>query len=189
MLKWYPQIVKMIVIPGETPPAPASFHIDLREGQIIPGVEGIPGFSSGNRIVVSSEFMRNQMHGEALGCLIHEMVHIVQFGSGQRPHHSVPSWFYEGATDYVRWFQFEPEKNGAAINNPDEVHYNDSYRVTANFMDWVIRNHAADLLAKAHGAIHKGYSDELWEKWTGRSVLQLEAEWKADMKAHRPSDP
>jgi hypothetical protein len=182
MLKWYPEIVSLIAIPGETPPAPTSFRITLREGQIMPGRDGIPGFASGDRIVVSSRFMRDQKDREALGCLIHEMVHIVQFGAGQRAHRSAPSWFYEGATDYIRWFLFEPEKNGAVIRQPDRARYNDSYRVTANFFDWVIRNHAKDLLAKAHIAIHKGYSDDLWEEWTGKPVAELEAAWKEDLQ-------
>lgn len=189
MLKWYPKVVKLIVVPGETPPAPTAFQIELREGQIIPGHDGIPGFASGDRIVVSSKFMREQMEGEALGCLIHEMVHIVQFGAGQRAHQSVPSWFYEGATDYIRWFLFEPEKKGAVIRNPDLVRYNDSYRVTANFMDWVMRNYTEDLLAKSHIAIHKGYSDALWEEWTGKPVTELEAEWKAQSTAALHPDP
>lgn len=175
---WYPKIVKLISIPGKTPPAPKAFRIELREGQIIPGRDGIPGFASGDLIVVSSKFMRDQMKGESLGCLIHEMVHIVQFGAGQRAHRSVPVWFYEGATDYIRWFLFEPEKNGAVIRDPDRVNHNDSYRTTANFMDWVIKNHAKDLMAKAHIAIHEGYSDDLWEKWTGKPVAELDKEWK-----------
>jgi hypothetical protein len=109
------------------------------------------------------------------------MVHIVQFGAGRRAHRSVPAWFLEGATDYIRWFLFEPEKNGATIRQPDRVRHNDSYRVTANFFDWVIRNHSPDLLAKAHVAIHKGYSDDLWEQWTGKPVAELEAAWKKDL--------
>jgi hypothetical protein len=179
MVKWYPKIAELIAIPGKTPAAPKAFVIELREGQIIPGRDGIPGFASGDRIVVSSKFMRDQMKGEALGCLIHEMVHIVQFGSGQRAHRTAPVWFYEGATDYIRWFLFEPEKNGAVIRNPDEAKYSDSYRVTANFMDWVIKTHTKDLMAKVHISIHKGYSEELWETWTGKPVAELEKDWKA----------
>ena len=183
MLEWYPKIARMIVVPGKTPPAPKAFQIELREGQILPGHDGIPGYALGDRIVVSSKFMREQLQGEALGCLIHEMVHIVQFGAGKRAHRSVPSWFFEGATDYIRWFHFEPEKNGAVTHLPDRVRYHDSYRVTANFMDWVTRNHTKDLLAKVHIAIHEGYSDELWEKWTGKPVAELEAQWKAELNA------
>jgi hypothetical protein len=178
MEEWYPKISALIAIPGKTPPAPKAFTIELREGQIIPGRDGIPGFASGDRIVVSSRFMRDQMQGEALGCLIHEMVHIVQFGAGKRAHRTVPVWFYEGATDYIRWFLFEPEKNGAVIRNPERVNYNDSYRTTANFMDWVIKNHSKDLMAQAHIAIHEGYSDELWQNWTGKPVAELDKEWK-----------
>lgn len=183
MLEWYPKIARLIEIPDKTPPAPKEFRIELREGRILPGRDGIPGYASGDRIVVSSKFMRDQLHGEALGCLIHEMVHIIQFGSGRGAHRSVPSWFSEGATDYIRWFLFEPEKNGAVIHQPDRARYHDSYRVTANFIDWVIRNHAPDLLARAHVAIQAGYSDDLWTEWTGKTVAELESEWKADLKA------
>lgn len=182
MMKWYPKIAELIAVPEKTPVAPKAFSIELREGQIIPGRDGIPGFASGDRIVVSSKFMRDQMKGEALGCLIHEMVHIVQFGSGQRAHRTAPVWFYEGATDYIRWFWFEPEKNGAVIRSPERARYSDSYRVTANFMDWVIRTHAEDLMEKVHVAIHRGYSEEMWETWTGKPVAELEKDWKADLE-------
>lgn len=185
MAKWYPQIAELIAIPGKTPPAPKAFTIELREGQIIPGRDGIPGFASRDRIVVSSKFMRDQMKGEALGCLIHEMVHIVQFGSGQRAHRTAPVWFYEGATDYIRWFLFEPERNGAVIRSPDRVKYSDSYRVTANFMDWVIKTHTKDLMEKVHIAIHNGYSEDMWEKWTGKPVMELEKDWKAYLEELR----
>lgn len=181
LLKWYPKVVDLIVIPGKTPPAPKKFNILLKEGDIIPGRQGIPGFAIGDRIVVSSRFMRDERDGEAVGCLIHEMVHIAQFG--EKPaHRSVPVWFFEGATDYIRWFLFEPQRNGAVIRNPDSVNYDDSYRTTANFIDWVKRTQQKDILKKIHIAIHEGYSKELWKTWTGKSVEELDKEWKDYLK-------
>ncbi|MCW1886169.1 basic secretory family protein [Luteolibacter flavescens] len=180
--EWYPKVAHLIVIPGKTPEAPKTFRIELREGQIIPGRDGIPGYASGEQIVVSSKFMRDQKDGEALGCLIHEMVHIVQFGSGKRAARGVPVWFFEGATDYIRWYLFEPERNGTVIRNPDAVKYDDSYRTTANFMEWVMRTYTKDLIQKAHIAIHEGYSKDLWQTWTGKPVEELEKEWKEDLR-------
>ena len=182
MQKWYPKVAELIAIPGKTPAAPKTFRIELREGQIIPGRDGIPGFATGEEIVVSSKFMRDQKDGEAVGCLIHEMVHIVQFGSGKRAARGVPTWFFEGATDYIRWYLFEPERNGTVIRNPDRVKYDDSYRTTANFMDWVTRTYTKDLIAKVHVAIHEGYSVDLWKTWTGKPVEELEKEWKDDLR-------
>lgn len=177
MLEWYPKVAELISIPGKTPAAPKTFYIQLKEGDIIEGRSGIPGYASGDRIVVSSDFMRSEKDGEAAGCLIHEMVHIVQFGK-KGAAQGVPVWFFEGATDYIRWFLFEPEKNGAVIRDPDAVKYDDSYRTTANFIDFVIRKYDKDLLAKIHIAIHDKYDKDLWEKWTGKPVEELEQEWK-----------
>jgi hypothetical protein len=46
-------------------------------------------------------------------------------------------------------------------------------------MDWVIKTRTKDLMAKVHISIHKGYSEELWETWTGKPVAELEKDWKA----------
>ncbi len=181
LMKWYPKVRELICLPGQTPDAPKVFEIELREGQLM-GRDGIPAYASGPRMTVSSKFMRDHMKGEAVGCLIHEMVHVVQFGNGKRAHRSAPSWLLEGATDYIRWFLFEPESNGAVIRNPDRVHHDDSYRTTANFIDWVTRTHTKDLVQKIHIALHQGYKTEDWKTWTGKPVEELETEWKAALR-------
>ena len=182
LMKWYPKVTELIHIEGQTPDAPKVFHIELTEGKLL-NRDGIPAFASGPKMTVSSKFMRDHMKDEAVGCLVHEMVHVVQFGKGKRAHRSAPSWLLEGATDYIRWFLFEPESKGAVIRDPDRVHYNDSYRTTANFIDWATRKYARDLVQKIHIALHQGYKVDDWKTWTGKPVEELEAEWKADLKA------
>jgi hypothetical protein len=179
LMQWYPKVAKLISLPGKTPPAPSSYSIVLQEGQIMPGRDGIPAFAVGDRIVVSSKFMRAERDRESLGCLIHEMVHVVQFGAGQRARNA-PTWLYEGATDYIRWFLYEPERKGAVIRDASKVRYNDSYRTTANFLDWVARNHCAEILQRVHEAVHSGYDVAQWKTWTGKDVAELEAAWKAE---------
>ncbi len=181
LMKWYPKVTELIHIEGQTPDAPKIFQIELTEGRLL-NRDGIPAFASGPKMTVSSKFMRDHMKDEAVGCLVHEMVHVVQFGSGKRAHRSAPSWLLEGATDYIRWFLFEPESKGAVIRNPDRVHYNDSYRNTANFIDWATRKYTKDLVQKIHIALHQGYKPDDWKTWTGKPVEELEAEWKADLK-------
>ncbi|RYD36340.1 MAG: hypothetical protein EOP86_06245 [Verrucomicrobiaceae bacterium] len=178
---WYPKIVDMLAVPGF--PSPTSFSLRLQEGTIIPGNRGIPAYASGGNIVVSSEFLRSQQKGEAVGCVIHEIVHIAQtsdWGNRSR-RRGVPSWVVEGVADYIRWFLFEPESNGAVIRNPDRAKYNASYRVTANFFDWVVRNHVKDLPQRLNATFSTGYKDELWKEWTGKTVQELEADWKKSL--------
>lgn len=178
---WYPKIVEMLAVPGF--PSPTSFSLRLQEGTIIPGNRGIPAFASGGNIVVSSDFLRSEQKGEAVGCIIHEIVHIAQssdWGRGKR--RNVPSWVVEGVADYIRWFLFEPEVQGAEIRNPERAKYNASYRVTANFFDWVARNHnLKDLPQKLNATFSTGYNDGLWREWTGKTVQELEADWKASL--------
>ncbi len=81
LMNWYAKAAALICIPGKTPEAPKAYEILLKEGQLMPGRGGIPAYALGARMVVSSEFMRKERDNEALGCLIHEMVHIVQFGN------------------------------------------------------------------------------------------------------------
>ncbi len=59
----------------------------------MPGNRGVPAFASGRSIVVSSEFIRSEQKGEAVGCVIHEITHIAQnsdWGRGNR--RRVPGW-------------------------------------------------------------------------------------------------
>jgi hypothetical protein len=128
--------------------------------------------------------MRAQQKGEAIGAGIHEVVHVVQFGgNGEgngRGKRRPPSWVTEGVADYIRWFLYEPESKGAEITtrNVSRAKYDDSYRTTANFFDWVIKNHEKDLMRKLNVATHEGYSEDLWKQWTGKTVQELGADWK-----------
>ena len=178
--EWYPKIVDLIAVPGFS--SPVQMTLRLQEGVIIPGNRGIPAFASGRNIVVSSEFLRSQEKGEAIGCVIHEIVHIAQtsdWGRGRRGR--VPSWVTEGVADYIRWFLFEPESGGAVIRDPDKARYDASYRTTANFFDWVVRTQVKDLPRKLNATSSTGYHHGLWREWTGKTVEELEADWKKSL--------
>ncbi|WAC20276.1 basic secretory protein-like protein [Luteolibacter sp. SL250] len=180
---WYPKIIGMIPVDGYTPPD--TVHFALKNATNLPGhAQGVPGYATGNRITLNASFMRDNKTGEAIGCAVHEIVHVVQFAGDPRPKiERPPTWVTEGACDYIRWFLYEPEVKGAEITkgNVSRAKYDGSYRISANFMDWVIRNHEKDLMRKLNLSIHRGYSEDLWKEWTGKSVGELGAEWK---KAH-----
>jgi hypothetical protein len=186
MEDWYPKIIGMIPVDGYTPPDTINFTMKL--ATTLPGhAQGVPAFASGNNVTLNANFMRDQQGGEAIGCAIHEIVHVVQFGSpggstrGRRP----PTWVTEGVADYIRWFLFEPQAKGAEITqrNFGSASYDSSYRITANFYDFVIKKYEKDLMKKLNLATHQGYSEDLWKQWTGKTVQELDAEWKAANKA------
>jgi hypothetical protein len=185
MEDWYPKIIGMIPVDGYTPPD--TIHFTMKLATTLPGhAQGVPAFASGNNVTLNANFMRDQQGGEAVGCAIHEIVHVVQFGSpggstrGRRP----PTWVTEGVADYIRWFLFEPQAKGAEITprNFGSANYDSSYRVTANFFDFVIKNHEKDLMKKLNLATHTGYSPDLWKEWTGKTAEELNEEWKAENK-------
>ncbi len=59
--------------------------------------------------------------------------------------------------------------------------YDARYRVTANFLDYVIEHYDRehDLLGKVNAACRLGkYDDELWKTYTGKTLAELNEEWK-----------
>lgn len=107
-------------------------------------------YASGSTISMNAEWFRGQLNGEARGAVVHEMVHIVQGypGRGRRVRNVVapPGWIVEGIPDYIRWFLYEPHTKGAQLS-PQALAgalHDASYRTSANFIDWVIRQHPLD---------------------------------------------
>jgi hypothetical protein len=100
----------------------------------------------GHTISMNAEWFRGQLKGEARGAVVHEMVHVVQGYSGRnrggRRFVAPPGWIVEGIPDYIRWFLFEPETGGAKLSAErlKDAKHDASYRTSANFIDWVIRN-------------------------------------------------
>jgi hypothetical protein len=183
VIVWYPKLVAML--PSEGFRAPAHVHLEFKDD-----MGGVPAYAAGARLSLSIPFFRAQLEREAKGCVIHELVHVVQSyrrvrrGAGPRPE-PVPGWVVEGIADYVRWFLFEPEAKGAEITarNLRTARYDGSYRISANFIDWVLRHHDRDLLEKLNAAAREGrYEEELWSRWTGRSLQELGELW---LEEHR----
>ncbi len=110
------------------------------------------------------------------------MVHVVQGYPGRvrrsRGLTTPPVGIVEGIPDYVRWFLYEPETGGALLNTQVRrtARHDASYRVSANFIDWVIRTHASDeqFLQKLNAAAREGrYSTDTWKELTGLSEPEL----------------
>ena len=147
---------------------------------------GVPASASGSRVNLNAPWFERQLEGEAKGCVIHELVHVVQnywrarlVNRNAKP---TPSWLTEGIADYVRWFLYEPESRGAQLS-PErlaQAKHDASYRTTANFIDWVAREHDKDIARKLNAAAREGrYEPALWEELTGKSEGELADAWRA----------
>ena len=118
------------------------------------------------------------------------MVHVVQQYGGRRNGSRAPNWLVEGIPDYIRFFKYEPQSHGADVTwfrsrRNTELNYDKLYRISANFLDYVITHYDHDqtLLLKVNAACREGrYSDEMWRELTGKSLLELNDEWKIEMK-------
>ena len=179
--EWYPRIVAML--PSEGFEAPARFSIAISDAT------GGVAAAGGTRITCSGNWFRRNLEGEAKGAVVHELVHVVQRygrqgrggGNGGRRSRP-PGWLVEGIPDYIRWFLYEPQSRGAEIRNLDRARYDASYRISGNFLDWVTRTRDKEIVRKLNAALRAGtYEESLWKEWTGSTVEELGAAWKASL--------
>ncbi|HPC61965.1 MAG TPA: basic secretory protein-like protein [Verrucomicrobiota bacterium] len=180
--EWYPKLVAMLPSEGYT--APQRVTINIRKD-----MQGVAA-TSGTRINCAANWMRRELNREAVGSVLHELVHVVQqYGRARRTQPSAtrpPGWLVEGIPDYIRWFLYEPESRGAEIpaRNLERARYDASYRVSANFLNWVVNHYDKDLVRKLNAAIREGkYSESLWKDYTGHTVEELGEKWKAELVA------
>jgi hypothetical protein len=179
--EWYPKIVAMLPSEGFQ----SRGHVLVQFRTKMP--PGVPAYASGGKIVCSIDWFRKNLDGEARGAVVHEMVHIVQsYGDPKRTNPTAddnPGWLVEGLADYIRWYLYEPESHGTNIRDPAKAKYDASYRVTANFLNWVVEHHDKDIIKQLNAAMRDGrYSEELWKEYTGKPVQELGEEWKASLK-------
>jgi hypothetical protein len=174
--EWYPKIVEMF--PSDGYEAPKRFTVQFRADK-----DGVAD-TAGTHVNCYAKWFRGNLKGEARGAVVHELVHVVQqYGRVGRRSQRNPGWLVEGVADYVRWYKYEPQSHGADIRDPSRVHYNDAYRPTANFLNWVSGKYDKDLVVKLNTAMRQGkYSDDLWKEYTGKSADELGDEWKKSLE-------
>ena len=140
---------------------------------------GVPASAGGGTINLNAQWAGKNRH-EAIGAVIHEVAHIVQSYPG-----GAPGWLTEGIADYVRWFLYEPQTKGAELTrrNIDKARYDSSYRISANFIDWVIRTYDTEgkLLIKLNTALRKReYTEGFWQTMTCKNLAELNEAWLAE---------
>ena len=175
--QWYPRIAQMLPSEGYT--APSTFSVTFTNRN-----KGVAA-TGGNRIEGNPSWYRGQLKGEAIGSMVHELVHVVQGYRHGRP----PGWLVEGIPDFIRWYLYEPESKGCEIE-PQHVagaRHDGSYRVSANFLNFVIRKYDKDLIKELNGALRDGrYDAGIWKSRTGHSVEELAEEWRKSLASPAP---
>ncbi len=177
IVEWYPKIVDLL--PDEGFEAPKRISLRFRND-----MGGTPASAAGPNVNLNARWMQSQIRGEACGAVVHELVHVVQSYHSRRnrsPNGTAPGWVVEGIADYIRWFLYEPQTRGAEITarNLDAARYDASYRVSANFLNWIVKTYDKEIVAKLNSAARAGQYDEgLWKEWTGKTVQELGDEWK-----------
>jgi hypothetical protein len=105
-------------------------------------------------------------------------------------------WLTEGIPDYIRWFLYEPQTQGAGAayiqgridstakrGRVYEPKYNDSYRISANFLNFVTTTYDRHIVTKLNDALRQGkYYDDIWADNTGKTVEELNQEWAARVR-------
>ena len=184
--QWYPIWVACLASDGFT--APKHFKITVKP------MDGVAA-TGGTDVEVSESWIEGQIGrqgdwNEAVGSVIHELVHVVQQYGNDRPGAPrTPGWMTEGIADYYRWFHYEPAAHkptmtaGAAAS----AKYTDAYKTTAGFLEYVVKNHDHEFVVKINADLREHhYSSDLWMEYTGMSAGDL---WKEYVASLPPSAP
>ena len=164
--RWYPKLVEMFPSEGWK----ASRRVWFR----FTNESDCPAYASGYCVTMSRKWFKENP-GD-VGCIVHEMFHVVQGG-----YRNAPDWLTEGIADYVRFYLYEPEAHGCDMDlRSKDVRYDGMYRVSANFLDFVERRHPG-VVKELNALCRQGkYKEETyWKKRTGKTVKELEKEWKS----------
>jgi hypothetical protein len=165
--RWYPMINDELQSDGYKPPTEVKLALKS-------SYDGVAA-ASGGEIVGSVRYFKN--HPDDVGAMIHETTHIVQ----NYQHGEKPGWLVEGISDYLRFFKYEPGKLGRI--NAARAHYNDAYRTSAAFLAFVGIKYDKKLVRKLNSLLRAGtYSDDDFERLTGKNLKQLEKEWRATLR-------
>ena len=113
-------------------------------------------------------------HPEDIDVVTHEMMHVVQ----GYPDGSGPGWLTEGIADYVR-AEYGINNEAAHWSLPaykSTQSYENSYRVTARFLQWLVKNKNPKMVDKLDAAMrNKTYTDGIWKTL---AKADLDTLWK-----------
>ena len=131
-----------------------------------------PGETSDHTINLSSDwFTKNPSD---LGAIIHEMAHVFQGYPG-----GSPFWLQEGIADYIRYWDGYKNSWSYAHCGPGSESYTSGYWCSAAFLQYIERVYDKNIIAELNNVLREsGYSDSLFNKYTGKDLPSLWTECK-----------
>ncbi|MCL4220323.1 MAG: DUF1080 domain-containing protein [Phycisphaerales bacterium] len=168
---WYPRICEQLRGEGFQPPT--EFTVTFRDK-----MDGV-AHTSGKDIVCAGPWYRNNLQTEAVGSVVHELVHVVQQYGNYRGGNRPPGWLVEGIADHIRWYQFEPIEKRRRIDW-NRANYDQAYFPSATFLDYIVRSLDPDAITRINDDCRSGrYSETYWQDKYGKTPEQIWADAKA----------
>ncbi len=128
-----------------------------------------PAHVSGTTMVISSRHLANHK-ADSYGVFTHELTHFVQNYAGK-----APTWFSEGAADYVR-FHLHKDSLWARQNlrHTRRDKPLGSYWSSTAFLIWLEKTYSKPVTAFVSRACSDGrYNEAIWQQVTGKPLEQL----------------
>ncbi len=159
--RWYSEFCRRFPTKGWKPPK--KIKIRYKENLKVPAYAMRPG----NVITLDRRHFNKT---KSLGCVMHELFHIVQ------QYKKTPSWITEAMADYARNYVWTTK--GCPMNTRNR-RARSKYRVGANFIAFAERRHPGTA-AKLNDVCRRGkYSEAaFWPAATGKTLDELEKEWQ-----------
>jgi len=157
--QWYPVFGDTFAYPSYQPASMFTVKLDATNTGV--------AYTSNSLIDVNPTWLRAHL-GEAVGAVMHETIHTIQYTGGKPNMHS---WEIEGMADYAREHIYQDRAPRAA--NTNETYLN-GYSPAANLLSYAQTTYAASFIHDMNVASWNGaYSDSIFTQRTGRTVGQL----------------
>ena len=166
---WYAEFCRKFPTKGWRPPK--KIRIRYKEGIKVPAYATKP-----SNVITLNRRRFNKT--KSVGCVMHELFHIVQ------QYRKTPRWITEAMADYARNYVWTTK--GCPMNTRNR-RARSGYATGANFIAFVESRHPGTAV-KLNDVCRRGkYKEEaFWPDATGKTLDELEKEWQASSPPPKP---
>jgi hypothetical protein len=166
VVEWYPLFDKLFETEGFVPGKEVTLVFRKMDGV---------AHASDTTITISADWIRRQP-GD-FGMVAHELIHVIQRYPGGRGPGGIPFWAMEGIPDFARHAYYEPDVLMRPVNL-ERAKHTDAYQITGGFFMWIEHVYDKEFVSKLNRhARQRTWSDDVFEKYTGKDVETLWAEY------------
>jgi len=120
---------------------------------------------------------RLQLERSSLGGLLKQLAWLLDYLTKEDRRHM---WLILGIADYVRFFKYEPGKLPPLDSSM--IQYNANSKATAAFLAFLTEKYDNAIVRKLNQLLRAGkYQDEAFRDLTGKTLPQLNEEWRASL--------